>query len=54
MENEKKQHPKECFKSIKPFKINFQNLDFLLACFERKMAKNPVNFSKIVIFGKKQ
>ena len=54
--NEKMQHPNECFKSIKPFRRNFFNYAFFLACFERKIAKKNmffVIFSKIVIFGKK-
>ena len=53
--NEKMQHLNGCFKSIKQFQSNFENFNFFVASFERKMAKNVyfVIFSKIVIFGKK-
>ena len=37
--NEKKQHLNECFKSLKHFESNVKNLEFFLACFERKMSK---------------
>ena len=52
--NEPTQHLNGCFESKYQFKSDFQNVVFIVAWFERKVAKNVffVIFSKNQIFGK--